>query len=169
MKKIIQCVFFLTICVLLSSCSAQKNIDTYEFCDRLNNSLNKVLISPNDFYKTQGTNDFSYFTSTCDGRTIQITLTQSDAGTVCDIQLTAVCENVGLSDSERQEMFEIYNELCSTLLNEKRENISTTVNNNSLTESLVAFENKNLQFTTDEAVFSYFSNEEIITMCCERK
>lgn len=154
--------------VLLTSCSVQKRTDTYGFCERFNSEYKSEVLNPSGYY-INDKNEYNYFINLNELRNAAVTLRVTDDNTVNSVQITVTKDQIELSDDERDMLFNCFFVMCRVLLTETEETVQTDFNENGFSNEQLAFSLSDIVFDITGGKVSVFTNEEIISMYCEKQ
>lgn len=162
----------LAVCLLvLCGCTRQRNIDTAEFCKRVNGLRAEETLTLAQFFKepAENTNEYNCNFLYTEGQTALLSLKTDTEGTVIGFQLTCIPEGATPSDETLRALYQTYVQLVTVL---------TVRENTGAGEELLSAAGilpENLHFTdygyvseNEKHQFAVFSGESYLSLFCER-
>lgn len=162
----------LAVCLLfLCACTRQRNIDTAEFCKRVNTLRGEELLVPTQFFRepNASADEYNCNFSYAEGQTALLSLKTDSTGTVIGFQLTCIPENGAPSTEAVGALYDAYVQFVTVLM------VGDTAEDGEEAIRAVGILPENLGFTdngyvskNDTHQFAVFSGENYISLFCER-
>lgn len=157
--------------LFLCACTRQRNIDTAEFCKRVNALRGEETLTPTLFFKepNESADEYNCNFFYAEGQTALLSLKTDSTGTVIGFQLTCISEGATPSAEVLHALYTAYVQLVTVLtVGETAEDGEETVRAAGILPENIGFADYGYVSENEKHQFAVFSGESYLSLFCER-
>lgn len=162
----------LAVCLLfLCACTRQRNIDTAEFCKRVNTLRGEETLTPTQFFKepNESADEYNCNFSYAQGQTALLSLRTDSTGTVIGFQLTCIPEGEALSAEAVGALYDAYVQFVTVLMvGDAADDGEESVRAAGILPEHLGFTDYGYIGENEKHQFAVFSGENYLSLFCER-